>query len=469
MLTKSKGNFILNILSDTSFFRIAYIIDLFFASVVFLEVPSLVFRCIILTWGLFLLINKFIYSGNIFKIKYNKIILAFIASNILTVVIHIVDNFLPNIVSVYHIVVCLIMFYGMYAEKSRDKLEKEMLIIFKAIVLITTVLSFAGLVLFMFKAQIKLGDFWIGINNNRFTGLYINSNMLAFSCVVAIIFANVLIKFYNNNNEGKTIFNITFLLISISLNFLSLLLSDSNASFLFIIIYLIVLGFYYLFKVQNNIGTRNIIQKSVILLLFGVSLILVSFAIRGFCQNGISVIVNDFTKIKHPSYDNQAGVAIGRENYDITYGSGRSVLLVQGLELFRYHPILGIGRGNLLNYGAQYLEKGLKYNDLHNGYLTVLVCSGIIGFSIFFCFGICVAVKMCKYLFKSRYEYEINVFPNLFAAIIGYCVYSLFEKTIFTEITFMVMAFWLILGYAMSYMRNYIDEESESMQYDKHS
>lgn len=41
----------------------------------------------------------------------------------------------------------------------------------------------------------------------------------------------------------------------------------------------------------------------------------------------------------------------------------------------------------------------------------------------------------------------------------AYCAYSVFEKAILSEITFMVVFFWLILGYAVSYMNNGLKEE----------
>ncbi|GHV24468.1 hypothetical protein FACS189465_1710 [Clostridia bacterium] len=216
-------------------------------------------------------------------------------------------------------------------------------------------------------------------------------------------------------------------------------------------------------------------------------MILISFFLRNICQNGISVMINDIHKIDEPitseikethketnknktteenmekSMDNSPlkyfpMTSLGRKNYDVT--SGRITLFWQGIEIFKKHPIFGIGRENLILYGEKYLEDGIMFSDLHNGYLTILVSYGMVGFIIFIVFAILVAREMYKFLFKLQKNTNKNFFrlySEFFSIVVAYSLYSVFEKAIFSEITIMVVFFWLVLGYAESYMTHFND------------
>ena len=113
-----------------------------------------------------------------------------------------------------------------------------------------------------------------------------------------------------------------------------------------------------------------------------------------------------------------------------------------------------MGRANLSLYGKKYLKNGLIHSDLHNGYLTILVCYGVLGFGIFAIITFVVALDVCKHLFKSTNKSYFGAFIRLFSALVAYCGYCLFEKSIIFDMTFMVGFFWIILGYAMAYIKN---------------
>ena len=47
-----------------------------------------------------------------------------------------------------------------------------------------------------------------------------------------------------------------------------------------------------------------------------------------------------------------------------------------------------------------------------------------------------------------------SVYPCLIAFIIAYMVYALIEKTLLFDVTYLVMSFWLLLGYTSCYATN---------------
>ncbi len=247
------------------------------------------------------------------------------------------------------------------------------------------------------------------------------------------------------------------------INFLALFLSDSNASFLFIIIYFTTKIFYKSLSAYHSITSIQLFRECSFLVVCCATMIAGSFIARNTCQEVINVFVYDVHRIEEPVSDDNPGpapspsalstympdISIGRENYDIS--SGRITLFSQGIKLFLVNPILGIGRGNLVAYGEKFIDGGLIFSDLHNSYLTILVSYGLLGFIILFIFALFLSKSVCKYLFNSVHVSNSSVFSKLFSALVAYCAYAVFEKGLLSEVTFMVVIFWAILGYTVSY------------------
>ena len=140
----------------------------------------------------------------------------------------------------------------------------------------------------------------------------------------------------------------------------------------------------------------------------------------------------------------------------IKIDSGRIPLLKQAIKLFLLYPIFGVAPRNIVLYGEKYLG-GLKYSDFHNGFVTILVSFGVVGFTFFIIFAVKIAKSMLICIFKKRNknDTEREMLPCLLAFLAAYCVYSMFEITLLLDVSFKVLIFWLILGYAMSYLNHY--------------
>lgn len=454
---------------DTSFFRKVYMVTLFFEMIAFFDVVALAVRCIVLTWASLILSRNFFINKKVFDIKYINLLTGFIISGIFTVFCNLSTDFLANLVFIYHSIVCFVIFYGMSKEKDHDFLEKEMVFLFKVFAALSTFFAILSITVLVFKAQVTIGPYYLGIFRSRLIGVYTNQNLLAFSMVVSIVSCDILKDKYIRKKYKNKSFSPIFSVFCVIVNFLALFLSDSNASFLFIIIYFTAKIFYKSLAAYSNIKPGQLIREGSCLIVCCATMVAGSFVARNTCQNMISLFVDDIHKIEEPITDdgpvqvpNQPAVnkyipdiSIGRENYDVS--SGRITLFKQGLELFCINPILGIGRGNLVAYGEKYLDGGLIFSDLHNSYLTILVSYGAVGFFIFFSFGLLLARSVCKYMFRSVHVPGSSVSSKLFSMLVAYCAYSLFEKAILSEITFMVVIFWLVLGYIMSY-KEYVEK-----------
>ena len=486
------SNKISRIIFDSSIFRIVFLIDLFFFSVAFCDLVARVIHVFLMIWGGVILINNYFIKGIYKKVCYNKILLFFIASCLVTILLHFKDNLLMNLLYIFTYLLCFFVFYGMFSEKDVKNIEKEMFVLLKILVSLTTVISFIGLVFAVVKIQMKVFDYyWLGIYENRLIGVYTNSNLLALFCVLAVIATHILIdsdEFKKRKNKKR--FLVAYV-CSVIINIISLVLSDSNGAFIFLLIYIIVILFYQLFNKQKEISMKIIIKNVAVILSVGFCIIAGSFEIRGICQDRIAILINDMHKLEESIYDNKIGVdknvdqidldenqlinkktkdknnqdaensimdsveigrVLGENNYDGS--SGRVTLIKQAIVMFKKNPVMGIGIANIPDYGDMYIKGGLKFPNFHNGYITILVAWGLVGFIIFFAFSLLIALRFSKALFKIN-DSQNTPFPKLFSFIVAYSIYSLVEITILSDITFTIFIFWTILGYASSYMIDY--------------
>ena len=156
-------------------------------------------------------------------------------------------------------------------------------------------------------------------------------------------------------------------------------------------------------------------------------------------------------------------VEIGRtEEYEVS--SGRLGSLEQSMVLFGKFPLMGVGKGNIVPYGERYLVNGFTYTDLHDGYLTILISNGLVGLSIFAAFVLLFGRRLIHCLRKNR-DKNLKELPMLFAAIGAYGVYGFFEKAVLFDVTFMVVIFWLLLGYTASRMTKYEWQEAPAAEF----
>lgn len=465
---------------DTSLFRKIFIMVLSFEMLAFLDIPFLIIKCFVLSWGFFILVHNFFMEKRAFKVKYRYLLWAFLISMTITSFMNISIWLIPNIALVLYTSACFFMFYGMYMENTHHEVEKEMVFILKFFVVFGTICGFLSLTVLLWQHEIKIGSYNLGIYKNRLIGIYTNSNILAFSMVESIISCDILSDRYIKNNFKGKIFNSWILVLCVTINCICLFLSDSNASFLFFVTYLTIRVFCNMFfKNKASYGIK-FIKSMVFIIGFCVVSMSVSFALRDACQrfigeamsetsrqeilqeetnetgssikeSGITIVVPTPEKAKGSSEEKkEEQFHIGREHYEVS--SGRITLLKQGIEIFKHNPIMGIGRANLGLYAKMYLKDGLRHPDLHNGYLTILVCYGIVGFLIFAIFSFLVAVDVCKHMFECVNHNYFGVFTKLFSVLVGYCGYCLFEKAILFDVTFMVGFFWIMLGFTVSYM-----------------
>ena len=299
-ITKGK---VLNAVLDSRLFRIVYLITLSLEMIAFCDKFAIILRCGVLVWGAFILVFRFIVSKRAFKVKYKWLLWSFVAVQVLTSVWNMSRDFLPNMVFAYHSMVCFFIFYGMSQEKSHEEIEKEMVFLFKYFIVFSTVTSFIGINVAVFTAQLQVGDYFLGILRNRLIGIHTNSNLLAFSNIVAIFSLDVIKDSHLRWKYNEKFFNRFWGALCFGINFLSLFLSDSNASFLFIVAYFTVRIFYNNFMNYKEFKFSEFLRGNLLMLVFSTLMISGSFFLRDVSQDIIGIVINDVHEIEEPVTD----------------------------------------------------------------------------------------------------------------------------------------------------------------------
>lgn len=488
------------LLMNTSAIRFSLLCLLFFGSVCVIDAACYFLATPIYVWAGIVLYIKLIKEKKLRKIKHLPIITLFIASGLISVAVNFAYNIHENLFMIYYVILCFFLFYGLYAEKTHEAAKREMTFFFKFFLSSTTILmTISIIILLCSKKGFMFMDYYISIKDNRFVGIFTNANLLAFYAVIGVILCHIL--YLRHKAVSKFTLGVSLYYgICLFINLVSLFLSDSNGSLVFIIIYVCFIAFYKIFRNSDTVRTFNFIFRIISLVLACVVFAFSFLTIRSFAQEGFAALLESerkFSEIQSieatstipesenskipeskpsnseetskadnnkylPSdnthteniFSDKKATTFTHENKNID--SGRIPLLKQAIKLFLLYPIFGVAPRNIVLYGEKYLG-GLKYSDFHNGFVTILVSFGVVGFTFFIIFAVKIAKSMLICIFKKRNknDTEREMLPCLLAFLAAYCVYSMFEITLLLDVSFKVLIFWLILGYAMSYLNHY--------------
>lgn len=458
---------------DTSLFRRSYVICLFCSNISFVLIPAYLVLIFLFFWGVFLMVyNEYKYH-TIRRTRYGLWLLAFVLSALVTVVVHLASSFLYNaynLIMILHLAMCFFVFYSVHTEKHLN-FRRELYSVCRFIVYCSTVLGILGLAFLMAEISFEVLWFKFIVFENRFDGMFVNPNQLGFVAVVAIFCCHMLLKKDFIAISGRERISRIWIGSCVAVNAISLLLCDSNGALILMIGYAIFFVIYKMFGSESKFSVKQIVTKSAACLLAGVVIVASLFFVRNITQAGFvqimssastsTIVIED--SIADQIANDEAEVTFEHENKNID--SGRFILWQQAATMFLQNPILGIGKGNIYEYGNRLFEDGIRFSksygmlapimtDFHNGYITILVCSGVIGFVLICIFGLRFFKHITMHVFRDDSLHE-SVLPCMYSFICSYAIYSCVEVGLLYNVNFMVIFFWLILGYTSCFLVKY--------------
>lgn len=466
-----------NILTDASLFRRCYIYCLFFCMISFVQVIAYAVYAVLFFWGVFLLFYSEKKRKAVSKIRYGMWLVLYMIFSTVTVLLHIKSNFLYNVIAQFHTAICFFIYYSLHTEKHLN-FRKELFYVSRFIIYATTIVGVIGLACLMAGIGFQVLSFQLIVYENRFTGIYANPNPLGFMSVVGILSVHMMTKSYFVEMSGLAPISRAWLASAFLVNGVSLFLSDSNGAMIFLVMYVGVFVLYKMFGAEHEYTKKQIILRFIGCALVGVVIVCSVFLVKEFCQSGFTEILESADSASQ-RFDNEAvNEVIDKVTFDhvnTNIDSGRFRLWRQAEALFYDNPVFGIGKGNVYTYGLQKFDKGIEFSDtygdllgsilvdFHNGYFTILVCAGAVGFVLFMIFGIRLLSRITKHLFRDK-NLRNSILPCLFAFVIAYLVYAFVEESFLYALSFRIQYFWLILGYIACFICKYEPDHNESFK-----
>ena len=457
-------------LLSKSLYRQCYIICLFSCNIAYVHFLAYAGMVLMVLWGAFLTVYYEVTRRTALKTRYGFWLIAFFFSSVVTLLIHVLDNFFLNFGFLMHIAICFFIFYAVHTEKQLNY-KHEFFNISRIIIYATTVLGFVGLICLVLGINFEFMSVKFIIYENRFTGLFLNPNQLGFAAVASIFCCHVMCKRDFVSQSGCRRISRIWLGCCIAVNSISLLLCDSNGALVLIIGYAFFFVIYMLFGTESKFTVKQIILKSLSCLLAGLIIVSSLFLLRTVCQLGFTQLIKTNQSITAPvdiRPDDSLPKTVTFEHENANVDSGRLVLWQQGLQMFIKNALFGVGKGNIDYYGKSMFEGGVKFSDhygdlapfmvdFHNGYLTILVCSGIVGFAFFAIFGLRFFASTTRHVLRDE-RLQQSEFPCMYAFLCSYVIYSFIEVTLLFNIMFTVVFFWLILGYTSCFLTKNIPD-----------
>lgn len=457
------------VITDSSAFRRSYVICLFLCNVT----PVLFFAYAALAgiflWGVFLLFYNEFTRHTALKTRYGLWLILFLLFAVVTAAVHFSPNLLNdihNLGMILHTAICFFIYYAVHTEKHLN-FRRELYATCRFIVYATTVLGIIGLACLMANIRFEILGLKFIVYENRFTGLFSNPNQLGFYAAAAIFCCHMLLKKDFIAISGRERVSTIWIASCAAVNAISLLLSDSNGALVLLLGYVIFFLMYKMIGVERRFSIRQIVTKSLSALLAGAVIVGALFFVRNATQEGAAKMINDSDTIVviEGDLDLQSEDIITFEHENKNIDSGRFKLWQQAGEMFLRNPVLGIGKGNIYDEGKKMFTNGVKFTekstfltpfmtDFHNGYLTVLVCSGAVGFLLFMIFGLKFFKHITVRVFREEGLKE-STLPCMYAFLCAYSVYAFAEEALLYNIMFTVAFFWMILGYTSCFLVRY--------------
>lgn len=432
-----------------------------------------------LVWGGFVIFLDFLHGRKLWHTKQLKWLILFCMAYLVTTVLTDWGYLSSNIKTLAYMLLFFIILYGHDRDQSMDSWKSEVRTVMTVFVITTAFLSAICMVTYIFQINIELltvdGYMHFGMADNRLWGLY-NPNIGGCINYLSILFSLGILLTLEKRKHYKTV----LFILNMVLQYMCLLLTSSRTS-----LYTLVLclgGFAFL---SFNAKVKSLSLKTVkgfalnvlvtVLIMGGV------YAVSDPVKNVLAYIPayvdSDLTERILEAVEEAHLENIGKnttnsesedkdkieltrlevlENRDGGMLTGRLYIWEAGLKAWSRAPIFGISKNTIYDYSKEYIEDKQWLipleTSLHNGYVTVLVASGIVGALIFVLFLMLNMIPMIKTAFTRAAADNYILYAMCLAVTISFLMVECFEARILYRTEIFTAVFWIICGFAYNYV-----------------
>ena len=427
------------------------------------RLPALsIIRIVLLVWGAAIFIYQCFAKRRLAVEKRQRFLLLHLVFYCLTIVLNYRYNLIGNLTDLLFTWILYYVIFNAFLDETAENSRKQLSWLLRIVVVFSSIATIASLVMFFarYGKMVSFDDgtnMCIGFYRNRLYGVYVSVNhgaQLSTCAILAALFLWV-------NGKRKKVRGVLYTL-SIVLQVFFIVLSDSRGAMLSSFVPCFLLAFAALLNlmVRKKITTRGWLRYAIALgcgvLAIGIWLGVTNFS--GIVSKFSSQIVSEkITKQEQPE------VVIGREEYETVttldeYSNQRFAIWGDAWRIVKERPVFGSTYRNFRIYAKDISPDGIIARlgaTLHNGYVTLLVSSGILGSlpALIFLFG--VAGKGIKRFFvrKSRGDGSHDI---LFSMMVMIAVQLVVITGVFWSNNFITVFFWAVCGY---YNRVYLEPQ----------
>lgn len=422
---------------------------------------------IILMWAAIYFIYDFFNKKTCLKSKHKFFLILYMIIFAIGIVLNIKNNAVDNIKTFVYTGFFLFVLYSYDSNKDILTAQKEIRNINNIVIFISSITSFIAIIMFIFLIEFTFNDIPQGFvypKSPALWGLYANPNSGGMIATLSIILTIINIYFYKLYSSKKlSIIKKSYYIFNIIIQWLYLVLCNSRGA---VVSLLSVLLFLIFLKSYNKFITKLNIFKTLVISLMLSFIILIGYNISiSVSKNILSYIPTFVESIKennnNSSITGNNEITLEREIKNGHISTGRAEIWSYGLNTLKFSPLFGHGPGNIgLAKQKLYPNDTSKYvitNNMHNGYIQILLSNGVLGLLFFAVFMILIAKDSLINIFNSKMNIGINEKKYLIlilTPILAIAINGMFENVILLTQSYITTILWIYMGYLGLYLNN---------------
>lgn len=428
-------------------------------------------------WGGIIVLYEVFIKKNFFKMRFSWLLIGAMISFILTIIINRENFSIPSIYNFGYLLITLIVIFPADFSQSEEEKKKKMVYfnnVFIIIIFLAALISIYQFI-FLISYHVPTGTPGLlarqGFIEHRLFGVYTSPNVGAMFGYTSIILSLISVLISKITKTIRVFYMMNFIV-----QIFYITLSSSRGAQVVICSFLVL----FLLLFANSKFRKSIREVLPVKIKWMVSILLVLLVYFSFGTNyakdflatiPVSIdrkveVIESNESDKTPLPEKEVILQHSSDNSEIS--AGRFTIWKAALKVIR--PTLLFGYGETDFYGnsdAKFLKKvdldttdvnELKraHGNMHNGFLQVLVSSGIIAFICIYAFYVLNIFSLLKTFFRSKVNYAFLGIVLIF--ILSIFIDEMVEAhVLFNKRDVISIVFWYYLG-SISYL--YLKKEN---------
>ncbi|WP_258547698.1 O-antigen ligase family protein, partial [Enterococcus faecium] len=422
-------------------------------------------------WGGIIVLYEVFIKKNFFKMRFSWLLIGAMISFILTIFINMENFLIPSIYNFGYLLITLIVIFPADFSQSEEEKKKKMVYfnnVFIIIIFLAALISIYQFI-FLISYHVPTGTPGLlarqGFIEHRLFGVYTSPNVGAMFGYTSIILSLISVLISKITKTIRVFYMMNFIV-----QIFYITLSSSRGAQVVICSFLVL----FLLLFANSKFRKSIREVLPVKIKWMVSILLVLLVYFSFGTNyakdflatiPVSIdrkveVIESNESDKTPLPEKEVILQHSSDNSEIS--AGRFTIWKAALKVIR--PTLLFGYGETDFYGnsdAKFLKKvdldttdvnELKraHGNMHNGFLQVLVSSGIIAFICIYAFYVLNIFSLLKTFFRSKVNYAFLGIVLIF--ILSIFIDEMVEAhVLFNKRDVISIVFWYYLG-SISYL-----------------